>query len=49
MATKPVKEYMVKVYAVLVKGEKRDIETLPEEYIIPVAEYVAAQHEEITS
>lgn len=37
-----VKEYMISVYAVLVKNSKRDIESLPEEYIIPVAEYLAA-------
>ena len=29
-----VKEYMISVYAVLVKNSKRDIESLPEEYII---------------
>ena len=40
-----VKEYMISVYAVLVKNSKRDIESLPEEYIIPVAEYLAAQEE----
>ena len=39
-----VKEYMISVYAVLVKNSKRDIESLPE-YIIPVAEYLAAQEE----
>ena len=32
-----VKEYMISVYAVLVKNSKRDFESLPEEYIIPVA------------
>lgn len=36
---------MISVYAVLVKNSKRDIESLPEEYIIPVAEYLAAQEE----
>lgn len=40
-----VKEYMISVYAVLVKNSKRDIESLPEEYIIPVDEYLAAQEE----
>lgn len=40
-----VKEYIISVYAVLVKNSKRDIESLPEEYIIPVAEYLAAQEE----
>lgn len=40
-----VKGYMVTVYAVLVKNDKRKLEELPEEYIIPVAEYLAAQEE----
>lgn len=40
-----VKEYMIPVYAVLVKNGKRNVESLPEEYIIPVAEYLAAQEE----
>lgn len=40
-----VKKYMIPVYAALVKREKRDIETLPEEYIVPVAEYLAAEVE----
>ncbi|MPN01413.1 hypothetical protein SDC9_148622 [bioreactor metagenome] len=40
-----VKLYMIKVYAVLVKNEKREIDTLPEEYIIPVAEFIASQEE----
>lgn len=40
-----VKEYMISVYGVLVKNSKRDIESLPEEYIIHVAEYLAAQEE----
>jgi len=40
-----VKEYMISVYAVLVKNGKRNVESLPEEYIIPVAEYLAAQEE----
>ena len=40
-----VKEYMISVYAVLVKNSKRNVESLPEEYIIPVAEYLAAQEE----
>jgi hypothetical protein len=37
-----VKTYMIAVYAVLVK---REIEELPEAYIIPVAEYLATQEE----
>lgn len=40
-----VKEYMIPVYAVLVKAGKREIESLPEAYVIPVAEYLAAQEE----
>lgn len=40
-----VKQYMVSVYAVLVKNGKREIEDLPEAYIIPVAELLAAQEE----
>ena len=40
-----VKEYMIPVYGLLVKTGKRDIETLPEPYQIPVAEYLAAQIE----
>ncbi|MBV1817663.1 hypothetical protein KUA25_06250 [Bacteroidales bacterium MSK.15.36] len=43
---KPVKTYMIKVYAVLVKNDKRDIEALPEEYVVPVAEFIASQEEE---
>lgn len=39
-----VKKYMVPVYAVLVKNG-RDIESLPELYILPVAEYLAEQEE----
>jgi hypothetical protein len=38
-----VKEYMIPVYAVLVKAGKREIESLPEAYVIPVAEYLAPQ------
>lgn len=40
-----IKQYMVAVYAVLVKNDKRQIENIPEAYVIPVAEYLAA-HEE---
>lgn len=39
-----VKKYMIPVYAVLVKAG-RDIETLPEVYILPVAEHLAEQEE----
>ena len=38
-----VKSYMITVYAVLVKNDKRKLEELPEAYIIPVAEYLATQ------
>ncbi|WP_268233536.1 CD1375 family protein [Tissierella pigra] len=40
-----VKEYMIPVYGLLVKISKRDIETLPEVYQIPVAEFLVAQVE----
>ena len=40
-----IKQYMIAVYAVLVKNGKRELEELPEEYIIPVAEYLAKQEE----
>lgn len=40
-----MKQYMVSVYAVLVKNDKRQIENIPEAYVIPVAEYLAAQEE----
>lgn len=40
-----VKQYMISVYAVLVKNGKREIEKLPEAYIIPVAEFLAQQDE----
>jgi hypothetical protein len=40
-----VANYMVKVYAYLVKNTTRDIESLPEEYRTTVAEYLAAANE----
>ena len=40
-----IKQYMVSVYAVLVKNDKRQIENIPKAYVIPVAEYLAAQEE----
>lgn len=40
-----VKEYMIPVYGLLVKTGKREIESLPEVYQIPVAEYLASQVE----
>lgn len=42
--SKTAKNYMIPVYGVLVKNG-RDIESLPEEYILPVAEYLAAKEE----
>lgn len=39
--------YMVKVYAFLVKAGRRTIESLPEEYQIPVAEYLATEAEHL--
>lgn len=41
-----VKEWMIPVYALLIKTQRRGIETLPEVYQIPVAEYLASQIEE---
>ena len=40
-----VTSYMVKVYAYLVKAARREIESLPEEYQTPVAEYLATTNE----
>lgn len=45
MVITKVKQYMIPVYAALVKRGARDIESLPEDYIIPVGEYLAAQVE----
>ncbi|MEF2965685.1 CD1375 family protein [Paenibacillus sp. M1] len=36
-----VKAYMVHAYAMLVKGGRRTIESLPPEYQAPVTEYLA--------
>lgn len=41
-----IKQFMIPVYAVLVKAGKREIDSLPEAYIIPVAEYLADQEDE---
>ena len=38
-----VYEYMIPVYAFLVKHEKRTLESLPEAYQVPVAEYLALE------
>ncbi|MGG1442158.1 CD1375 family protein [Brevibacillus laterosporus] len=40
-----VKEYMIPVYSVLVKAGRREIETLPEAYQVPVAEYLIKKTE----
>lgn len=40
-----VKEWMIPVYALLIKTQRRGIETLPEVYQIPVAEHLAAEVE----
>lgn len=40
-----VYQYMIPVYALLVKAGSRTIESLPKQYQIPVAEYLAAQVE----
>lgn len=41
-----VREYMIPVYALLIKAGRRTIESIPEIYQIPVAEYLASQIEE---
>lgn len=33
--------YMIPVYALLVKAGSREIDSLPEQYMIPVAKYLA--------
>lgn len=40
-----VREYMIPVYALLIKTSRREIESLPEPYQIPVAEYMAKEVE----
>lgn len=40
-----VQQYMIPVYALLVKAGVRTIDSLPAAYQIPVAEYLAAQVE----
>lgn len=37
--------YMVPVYAYLVKASSREIKSLPKQYQLPVAEYLASQVE----
>ncbi|KNF08568.1 hypothetical protein CLPU_6c00540 [Gottschalkia purinilytica] len=41
-----VKEYMIPVYALLIRAERRTIEDVPEVYQVPVAEHMAEQIEE---
>lgn len=41
-----VQKYMIPVYAFLVKSNLRSIESLPVDYQIPVAEYMASLVEE---
>ncbi|WP_254068652.1 CD1375 family protein [Brevibacillus sp. 7WMA2] len=40
-----VKAYMINVYSLLVKVGRREFESLPEVYRVPVAEYLAEQTE----
>lgn len=40
-----VYQYMVPVYAFLIKAELRTMETLPQLYQVPVAEYLANEVE----
>ncbi|WP_370569878.1 CD1375 family protein [Sporosarcina sp. resist] len=37
--------YMIPVYGLLVKAAAREIDKLPEQYQVPVAEYLAGQVE----
>jgi len=41
-----VYEYMIPVYAFLVKHGKRTLESLPESYRVPVAELLASEIEQ---
>lgn len=40
-----IKQYMVKVYAFLIKAGKRDIDSLPDGYKLKVAEHLASLEE----
>ncbi|WP_342537373.1 CD1375 family protein [Sporosarcina sp. FSL K6-3508] len=40
-----VYQYMVPVYGLLVKAGAREIDSLPKQYQVPVAEYLAAEVE----
>jgi len=39
--------YMIPIYAFLVKHGKRTLESLPEPYQVPVAEYLASEVEQV--
>lgn len=41
-----VHQYMVPVYALLVKAGAREIGSLPEQYQVPVGEFLAAEVEQ---
>ena len=41
-----VYQYMIPVYAFLIKAELRTMESLPTQYQVPVAEYLANEAEE---
>ncbi|MBU5676764.1 hypothetical protein KQI88_10065 [Alkaliphilus sp. MSJ-5] len=41
-----VREYMIPVYGLLIKTQKRTIEDIPEVYKIPAAEYLEIQEKE---
>ena len=44
-----VYNYMIKIYAFLVKADRKQIEDLPLEYQIPVAEYLTTEWFENTT
>lgn len=40
MATVVIKPYMIKVYAILIKGGSRTIEEIPQDYVEMVVKYL---------
>lgn len=40
-----VQKYMIPIYALLIQAGSRTIETIPEPYRVPVAEYMAEKAE----
>ncbi|WP_170292124.1 CD1375 family protein [Heliobacterium mobile] len=40
--------YMVNIYSILVRAGRRAIESLPEEYQVPVAELLATKNEAVS-